>query len=193
VPRKERRFLTEQEYQALLAQVTNIRDRAIIELFLQTGVRLSELTNLTLNDVELPKRITKDPENVGLLHVRRKGAKEVVLPLNWKACEALAAWLKERKGEKETGTSEALFISKFRRSLTPRAIRYLVKKYLKRAGIKGASVHTLRHTMATHYLAKGGDLKSVQEMLGHESLETTQIYIGLAKKVQRRMVQELAL
>ena len=139
VPRKERRFLSEQEYQALLAQVTNIRDRAIIELFLQTGIRLSELAGLTLHDVELPRRITRDPENVGLLRVRRKGAKEVVLPLNWKACEALAAWLKERKGmvSEETGTSEALFISKFRRPLTPRAIRYLVKKYLKRAGIEG--------------------------------------------------------
>ena len=65
--------------------------------------------------------------------------------------------------------------------------------YLARIGIHGASVHTLRHTMATHYLAKGGDLKSVQEMLGHESLETTQVYLGLAKKVQRRMVQELVL
>ena len=77
--------------------------------------------------------------------------------------------------------------------MTGRAIRFLVEKYMERAGIEGASVHTLRHTMATHYLAKGGDLKSVQEMLGHESLETTQIYLGLAKKVQRRMVQELAL
>jgi len=195
VPRKERRFLNEQEYQALLAQVTNIRDRAILELFLQTGIRLSELAGLTLHDVELPRRITRDPESVGLLRVRRKGAKEVVLPLNWKACEALAAWLKERKGMvgEETGALDALFVSKFRRPLTPRAIRYLVKKYLKRAGIEDASVHTLRHTMATHYLARGGDLKSVQEMLGHESLETTQIYVGLAKKVQRRMVQELAL
>jgi len=68
-----------------------------------------------------------------------------------------------------------------------------VMKYLERAGIQDASVHTLRHAMATHYLAKGGDLKSVQEMLGHESLETTQICLGLAKKVLRKMVQELAL
>ncbi len=77
--------------------------------------------------------------------------------------------------------------------VTPRAIRYMVKKYLGRAGIYHASVHTLRHTMATHYVARGGDLKSVQEMLGHESLQTTQIYVGLAKRVQREMVQKLAL
>ena len=195
VPRSERRFLSDEEYQALLSQVRNNRDRAIIELFLQAGIRLSELTNLTVNDLELPRRVTKGPENVGLLKVRRKGAKEAVLPLNWKACEALAAWLKERQGmTTQEHVSEApLFMSKFRNPLTPRAIRYLVKKYLKRAGIHGASVHTLRHTMATHYLAKGGDLRSVQEMLGHERLETTQIYLGLAKKVQWRMVQELAL
>ena len=77
--------------------------------------------------------------------------------------------------------------------MTTRAVRYQVMNSLERAGILGASVHTLRHTMATHTLAKGGDLKSAQEMPGHESLEITQVYLGLAKKVQRRMVQELAL
>lgn len=190
VPKSERRFLSEEEYQALLAQVTKVRDRAVLELFLQTGLRLSELVRLTVNDVELPKKITKEPENVGLLQVRRKGGKEMVLPLNWKVCEAMDAWLGQRGEDKE---SDALFLSKFDKALSRRAVRYLVKKYLKRAGITDASVHTLRHTMATHYLARGGDLKSVQEMLGHESIETTQIYMGLAKKVQRKMVQELAL
>jgi site-specific recombinase XerD len=194
IPHKERRFLSEEEYQAILAAAHSSRDRAILEVFLQTGLRLCELVNLTLDDLELPKRITKDPENVGFLHIRRKRGKEANLPLNWKVCEALAAWLKERPANNEQrGASDALFVSKFKKALTPRSTRYLVEKYLKRAGITGASVHTLRHTMATHYLAKGGDLKSVQEMLGHESLETTQIYLGLAKKVQRRMVQELAL
>lgn len=72
------------------------------------------------------------------------------------------------------------------------ANRFLVQNYPDRAGIEGAAVHTLRHTMAILYLAKGGDLKPAQKMLGHESLETTQIYLGLAKKVQRRMVQEFA-
>jgi site-specific recombinase XerD len=194
IPRKERRFLREEEYQAILAEAHSSRDRAILEVFLQTGLRLSELVHLTLSDLELPKRITKDPQNVGFLKVTRKRGKEAVLPLNWKAGEALSAWLRERAEIAKRGeTTDALFISKFRRGMTPRSVRYLVDKYLTRAGIAGACVHTLRHTMATHYLAKGGDLKSVQEMLGHESLETTQIYLGLAKKVQRRMVQELAL
>ena len=194
VPRKERRFLREDEYQALLAQVHLVRDRAILEVFLQTGLRLSELARLSLDDLELPKRISKDPENVGFLKVRRKGAKEALLPLNWKVCESLSAWLSVRREMiGSDNNDEALFISKYRHQMTNRSIRYLVSKYLDRAGIRDACVHTLRHTMATHYLARGGDLKSVQEMLGHESIETTQIYLGLAKKVQRRMVQELAL
>ena len=194
IPQKERRFLREEEYQALLAQAHSSRDRAILEVFLQTGLRLSELTHLTLTDLELPKRITKDPENVGFLRVLRKRSKEALLPLNWKASEALSAWLSQRQEWTRRGpVSPELFLSKFRKRMTSRAVRYLVTKYLERAGIHGASVHTLRHTMATHYLAKGGDLKSVQEMLGHESVMTTQIYLGLAKKVQRRMVQDLAL
>lgn len=194
IPHKERRFLSEEEYQRLLAQASLVRDKAILEVFLQTGLRLSELVGLTLDDLELPKRITQDPQNVGFIKVRRKRGKEALLPLNWKVCEALAAYMRERRA-KDDGSfgSTALFTSKFGKKMSPRALRYLVIKYLERAGISGASVHTLRHTMATHYLAKGGDLKSVQEMLGHESLETTQIYLGLAKKIQRRMVQELAL
>jgi site-specific recombinase XerD len=194
IPQKERRFLSEDEYQSLLSEVYSVRDKAVLEVFLQTGLRLSELVHLTLFDLELPKRISKDPENVGFLKVHRKRGKEVVLPLNWKACEALSIWLRERQGIARKGpTSEALFLSKYRKQMSPRAIRYLVEKYVTRAGVYHASVHTLRHTMATHYLAKGGDLKSIQEMLGHESLITTQIYVGLAKKVQRKMVQELAL
>ena len=194
IPHKDRRFLSEDEYQRVLANVHTVRDRAVLELFLQSGLRLSELVNLTVTDLELPKRLTKDPENVGMIRVHRKRGKEVYLPLNWKACEALASWLiARREMTRNVIADDALFVSKYRRRMTPRSVRYLVIKYLDRAGVSGASVHTLRHTMATHYLAKGGDLKSVQEMLGHESIETTQIYLGLAKKVQRRMVQEFAL
>jgi site-specific recombinase XerD len=96
IPQKERRFLREDEYQAVLSEASSARDRAVLEVFLQTGLRLSELARLTLNDLDLPKRITKDPENVGFLKVRRKRGKEVLLPLNWKACESLSSWLKAR-------------------------------------------------------------------------------------------------
>lgn len=195
VSKQERRFLQESEYQALLAQVRSPRDRAIIEVLLQTGLRLSELAALTLSDIQLPKRITKELENVGLVTVKRKGAKVSKIPLNWKACEALKAWLKVRKAQvtEKNLTTDGLWLSRLGQPLKARAIRKAVKKHMTQVGITDASVHTLRHTMATHYLAKGGDLRGIQDMLDHESLETTQIYVGLAKKVQRQMVQELAL
>ena len=195
VPQKDRRYLSEIEYKTLLSQVSDDRDRAILELFLQTGLRISELVRLTVNDLDLPENINQEPENVGFLRVWRKGTPETMIPLNWKACETLSVWLKEREAlvTNLSPTPTALFISKRHKPLSRKAIYNLVKKYLVQAGIHDASVHTLRHTMAVHYLAKGGDLKSVQELLGHESPETTRIYVELARRVQRRMVQELAL
>ena len=77
--------------------------------------------------------------------------------------------------------------------MSPRAIQYRVRKYLDEARIKGASVHTLRHTMATHHVARGTDLKTLQETLGHADLATTSIYVSLAKKAQRQALQENAL
>jgi site-specific recombinase XerD len=115
--------------------------------------------------------------------------------LNWKGCKALKAWLKVRRAqvaEKEL-TTDGLWLSRVGTPLQARAIRKMVKKYMAQAGIEDASVNSLRHTMATHYLAKGGDLRGIQDMLDHESLETTQVYVALAKKVQRQMVQDLAL
>lgn len=73
-------------------------NQAVLELFLQTGLRLSEPVNLTVTDLELSRRLTKDPENVGMIRVQRKRGREVYLPLNWKACEALSAWLTARRG-----------------------------------------------------------------------------------------------
>ena len=195
IPKREPRFLSEAEYLALLAQISNSRDKAIVMLFLQTGMRLSELVGLNVSDVQLPKRVSKNPEDVGLVHVSRKGSDMEYLPLNWKACEALNSWFieRERLCERKNVTISALFLSKYGKRPSQRAIQQMLEKYLNRAGIKVATVHTLRHTMATHYLAKGGDVKSIQAMLGHSSLRTTEIYVSLAKKAQRKMVQELAL
>jgi site-specific recombinase XerD len=186
----EPRYLSKSEYQALLRACSHQpRDAAIIELYLQTGMRLSELPRLTLADVELPKRISRDPDNMGWVRVTRKGGKTEEIPLNYKACQALKAWLKVRPQVDHDG----LFVSKFKTKMTPRAIQYMVRKYLREAGIQGASVHTLRHTMATHHVAAGTDLKTVQETLGHADLSTTAIYVSLAKKAQRKALQENAL
>jgi site-specific recombinase XerD len=158
-------------------------------VLLQTGMRLSELANLTMTDGEIPKRITRDPDNTGSVRVRRKGNKTQVIPLNYKACQALDAWLRVRPGV----DFDALFVTKFKAPMSPRAIQYRVKKYLDEAGIKGASVHTIRHTFGTHHAARGTDLKTIQEMMGHADLATTSIYVSLAKKAQRQALQEHAL
>jgi site-specific recombinase XerD len=118
-------------------------DAAIIEALLTTAMRLSELAKLTLSDVEIPKRITRDPDNTGSVRVTRKGRKTQLIPLNYKACQALDAYLKIRPEVDH----EALFVTKFKEPMSPRAIQYRVQKYFIEAGIKGASVHTLRHTM----------------------------------------------
>ncbi|MDH3674373.1 MAG: tyrosine-type recombinase/integrase [Anaerolineae bacterium] len=186
----EPRFLSEEEYQALLRACSHrSRDAAIIELLLQTGMRLAELAKLRLGDIELPKKITKDPDNMGSIRVRRKRNKEVTIPLNYKTCQALKTWLKVRPEVDHDG----LFVTKFKTAIKPRAIQYLVEKYMQEAGIEGASVHTMRHTFGTHHAAKGTDLKVIQETLGHNNLATTSIYVSLAKKAQRQALQENAL
>jgi integrase/recombinase XerD len=190
IQKQEPRFLSEAEYQRLLRAAShNARDAAIIELFLQTGMRLSELAKLTMSDIEIPKRITMDPDNMGMVRIRRKGGKTATIPLNYKACKAVAAYLQVRI---DVGYP-ALFLSQFKQPMSNRAIQQRVEKYLKEAGIEGASVHTLRHTMATHHVARGTDLKTVQETLGHADLATTTIYVSLAKTAQRKALQEHAL
>lgn len=188
--RDEPRFLTQDEYQRLLRAVSHDpRDAAIIELFLQTGMRLSELARLTLTDISLPNKITRDAENMGSVRVKRKGGRYESIPLNYKASKALHAYLKVRPGVPHGG----LFVTKFKEQIGKRGIQNLVKKYLEEAGIDGGHTHTLRHTHATHHAAKGTDLKTIQENLGHASLKTTSMYISLAKETQKKALQENAL
>jgi site-specific recombinase XerD len=92
-----------------------------------------------------------------------------------------------------TAQEYALFVTKFREPIGPRAIQRLVEKYLKEAGIRHASIHTLRHTFATHHVAKGTDLRTVQEALGHADLKTTSIYVSMAKEAMKRELQDHAL
>lgn len=193
-PRSEERtprVLTEEEYKRLQLVVANEpRDAAIIELLLQTGIRLSELAKLTINDITLPTKINADPGNTGELVVRQgKGRKDRVLSLNYKVCRVLKTYLKLRPPI----STLALFISKFKTPITARGFEWIVGQYFKKANIRNASVHTLRHTFGTHMCKNGSNLKTIQEMMGHADLKTTSIYVSLARNMMDKDVQEHAL
>jgi len=189
-PKREPRFLSEREYKDLLRVCSHHpRDAAMLELFLQTGMRLSELAGLTIGDLEMPTKPTPDPDNVGYARVRRKGGKVETIPLNYKACKALRTYLALRP----VCDHDTVWVSKFKTPMGKRAIQATVAKYLREARIEGASVHSLRHTMATHHVARGTDLKTVQETLGHADLATTALYVSLARKAQRKALQDHAL
>lgn len=187
---KEPRVLTKDEYTALLRACSHhTRDSAIVEVLLQTGIRLSELAKLRLDDVDLPGRIGRDPEAMGRLHILGKGRKDRWIPLNYKACQAIRSWLNARPQVEH----DALFVSKFRTAMGARSIQHVIEKYVREAGIKDASVHTLRHTFATHHVAMGTSLRTVQEVLGHADLKTTSIYVQLAQEAVKKELQEHAL
>ncbi|MFI4912507.1 MAG: site-specific tyrosine recombinase XerD [Sedimentisphaeraceae bacterium JB056] len=145
------------------------RDMAVIELLYATGMRVSEASGLHLSDVNY---------QVGYIRCLGKGNKERVVPLGDAAIAVLRNYIEEQRadlaGDKENGS---LFLSSKGNPLERTAIWRIVKKYAKRAGIKkDISPHSLRHSFATHLLEGGADLRSVQEMLGHSSVTTTQIY-----------------
>jgi integrase/recombinase XerD len=186
---REPRILTEEEYQRLVtACADKARDHAIIVLYLQTGMRLSELVHLKLTDIELPHELGADEGHGGFARITRSTGRTERVPLNYKACQALVAYLKERSAVR----SPVLFLNRFDAPLSRRRVQYLVKEYLEQIGIHDASVQTLRHTMAAHHVAQGTDLQIIQETLGI-SLEATEKYVTLAKRAARRALQEHAL
>lgn len=146
------------------------RDRAMLELLYSSGLRVSELVLLDVRDVDLLSEVVK---------ARGKGKKERIVPVGRPAGEAIERYLAARKrtlGFVEL-EPEALFLNRFGKRLTARSVAKKMEKYLAAAGLpKNASPHTLRHSFATHLLDRGADLRSVQELLGHESLATTQVY-----------------
>lgn len=174
--RKLPRFLTGDEIGRLLAapqpaDAAGIRDRAILEVMYSAGVRVQELVNL--NDADLDLR-------GGTIRVRGKGRRERLGIVGSHAQSALRAWLAARPKAALPAGSRAIqpvFINKFGTRLSVRGVARLLEKHLTAAGLAGrASPHTLRHSFATHLLDGGADIRSVQELLGHKSLVTTQIY-----------------
>lgn len=168
---KEARHLNKKEYRRLLSVIQKPRDRAMIQLLLQTGLRLSELQRLTLFDLDLPDRIYKTrPEfSAGTAQIHGKGRREREVSINYIAVEALNEWLRVRP-DLET---DAVFVSNRRTPLSSRQIQRIIHRYMKEAKIKNASVHSLRHTMATSMLDGGAPVKEVSETLGHSTTDMT--------------------
>lgn len=146
--------------------IPGLRDRAMLETLYSTGIRVSELVGLNLGDVDLIS---------GVIKVLGKGRKERMTPIGDSAMNAIRKYIDNRGPD--TGERDALFLNKSRSRLTDRSVRRVVDKYIKQCSIvEKISPHSLRHSFATHLLDRGADLRSVQELLGHMNLSTTQIY-----------------
>lgn len=169
------------EVNALLEQASSdkspegMRDAAMLELLYATGMRVSELVSLNLTDVDTGE---------GFVRCFGKGSKERVIPVHQRAIEKLSAYLNRGHEALSGGNGEkALFLNQRGQRLTRQGLWGILKDYAKKAGIKEKiSPHILRHTFATHLLGGGADLRSVQELLGHVNISTTQIYTHLTKE-----------
>jgi integrase/recombinase XerD len=151
-----------------------VRDRALLETLYATGCRASEVVNLTLGDVHLDS---------GFCKCTGKGNKQRVVPLGSKAIEALRVYLAWSPASGPRSLRDPVFTSRSGRKLTRIVLWKLVKKYCRRAGLPDAvSPHTMRHSFATHLLSGGADLRTVQELLGHASITTTQHYTHVDRK-----------
>ena len=148
----------------------SLRDHAILELFYSSGLRLAELVSLNFNTLDLAN---------GTITVTGKGSKTRIVPVGSHAIHAIQTWLTARSGI-ATPDQPALFITKQGNRITPRAIQYRLKEWAIKQGINSdVHPHMLRHSFATHVLQSSGDLRAVQEMLGHANISTTQVYTHL--------------
>ncbi len=154
------------------------RDRAILETLYSTGIRVSELVSINFGDID---------ETGQAIVIRGKGRKERIVPLGTHAMTALSHYIKTLQVNQIPNDNEdPLFINKHNTRLSTRSVRRKVSKYLEQVGLDPSiSPHTLRHSFATHLLDNGADLRSVQELLGHQSLSTTQVYTHLTTKRMR--------
>ncbi|MGD0274685.1 MAG: tyrosine recombinase XerC [Syntrophales bacterium] len=152
-----------------------LRDRAILELFYSSGVRLSELAGMNIEDLDFGQ---------SLVRVRGKGNKERVVPVGRVALMSLRTYIDkklEKAPEGKPGSQRALFTGRSGSRLNVRTISRILQKYVSKSGLdRRVSPHTLRHSFATHLLDAGADLRAIQELLGHESLSTTQKYTSVS-------------
>lgn len=184
-------YLSESEKDHLLETVENsstpfykFRDIAVFKLFLCTGIRVSELTNLQIQDIEFHSK------GMSYIHIQRKGGNEVQLPINTKAVYAIKIYLAKRK---DTSPTSPAFTSKNNKKLEPNSVYHLVKHYLQEAEISKRKwgPHILRHTVGVSLRRRGIDIATIQNLLGHKKLETTAIYLNVEPQDLEKAVQLL--
>jgi len=175
------KVLSRNQVEKLLAQPAKgsgpkaLRDTALLELLDATGMRVSELVALRVDDVNL---------ETSTVRVKGKGGKERIIPIHRRAAEALRAYLEEgRKAFVKDPAQQALFLNPRGTQLTRQGLWLIIKRYVEQAGIKAeVTPHTLRHSFATHLLEGGATLRDVQEILGHSNISTTQVYTHVTSK-----------
>lgn len=174
LPKKGKKLpkaLTMLEAKNLVESPKGAKDKAIMELLYATGIRASELISLTLNDINM---------DVGFIKCFGKGGKERIVPVGVSAVTAIKQYIETKRPK---NGSDILFLDKMGKKLTRQGLWFIVKKYVKLSGVRSsASTHTLRHSFATHLLEHGADLRSVQEMLGHSDISTTQVYTSVSRE-----------
>jgi integrase/recombinase XerC len=176
------KFLTEEEVKKILKlpdtdKLLGLRDKAILEFLYSTGARVSEMVSIKLDSLDLIG---------GVVKVTGKGRKERLLPLGEPAIETIRRYLSSR-----SDSQRALFLNKNNKPLGDRGVRSIISKYIKNAALSlDVSPHVFRHSFATHLLNHGADLRSVQELLGHSSISTTQIYTHVSLDSLKKMYQK---
>ena len=179
--------LSEEEVEAILDSVdlktwTGLRDRAILEVLYGCGLRVSEAVGLRISDVYLEE---------GFVRIIGKGDKQRIVPLGEPAADAIRKYLEARIEPADTASEDLLFLNRFGKSLSRVSMFNMIKAQALAAGIrKEISPHTFRHSFATHLIEHGADLRVVQEMLGHESILTTEIYTHVDSSTWQAAVLE---
>lgn len=186
-PKKEKKLpvsITYEQVELLLNQpdtstYLGFRDRAIMELFYSSGLRLSELTGLNRQDFDAA---------IGVLTIFGKGKKQRGAPISETAAKWLTSYLNHPERKSIEQDAKAIFLNKWGKRLSPRSVDRKFVEYLKQSGLsEKITPHTIRHTIATHWLEKGMDLKTIQLLLGHTSLATTTIYTHVSSKLKREV------
>ncbi|ANH78206.1 tyrosine recombinase XerC [Candidatus Chlamydia sanziniae] len=165
-----------------LSKYTGLRDRCLLELFYSSGLRISEIVAINKWDIDFSSN---------LIRVRGKGKKERIIPITPHAAQWIQTYLSHPERAAIEQKTQSLFLNRFGKRLTPRSIDRKFQEYLRKSGLSGRiTPHTIRHTIATHWLENGMDLKTIQAILGHSSLETTTIYTQVSIKLKKQTHRE---